>query len=169
MGLTGFRRVNGKRNGGLWSVVLVSAGAVTSVTKAAEGEYSAITLANSQTPAVYHCKEDEACYTETINQGGVVTHELSLMMERMDPVSAKAVTEIIEASHDSGIVAIIRTNNDTAMLVGWSDRFGGRYSLRLHSATGETGRKLSDVSAETVTLRSVDTDKAWAFSGAMPI
>jgi hypothetical protein len=167
MKLNGYRRAAGKRNGGLWSVALVSADAVVAVTKAAEGEYSAMTLAEGETPALYHCKEDEAAYTETVGADGVVTHELSITMERMDPTSAKAVNEILDASRESGIVAIIRTNNDTSILVGWSEWFKGRYPLRLHSTAGVTGRTLSDVSAETVVLRSVDADKAWAYTGTV--
>ncbi len=169
MALSGFRRAAGKRNGGLWSVSLVPASAVTAATKAANAnEFSAVTLATSQAFATYNCKEDEAFYTETVSPDGVVTHELSLTMERMDSTSAKAVTELIQASLDTGIVAIIRTNNDTSMLVGWSDWFKGRYPLRVHSAVGQTGKTLSDVSAEVVVLRSVDVDKAWGFTGTIP-
>ncbi len=167
MGLNGFRRSAGKRNGGLWSVALARAGAVTGVAKAGSGEYSTVALSNGESFAFYYCKEDEARYTEKVNANGVVTHELTLVMERMDPVSARAVNELLDASREDGVVAIVRTNNDASVLVGWSDWFEGRFPLRVHSAEGDSGRSLSDVSAETVVLRSIDTDKAWSFTGAL--
>ncbi len=142
--------------------------AITAVTKNPQGEVTAITLAEDEQFALYHCKEDEAMYSETVDEAGVVTHELSLTFERMDAGSSKAVAELLAASHESGVAAIVRTNNDTAIFVGWSDRFAARYPLRMVAATGISGRKLSDVSSEALTLRSVDTDKALPYVGTIP-
>jgi hypothetical protein len=148
-------------------VSLVPANAVAAAVKGEGNSFSALTLVDSAALATYHCKEDEACYTESVAPDGVVTHELSLTMERMDQASARAVTELVEESLDSGLVAIVRTNNNTSILVGWSQWFQGRYPLRVASAVGQTGRTLSDVSAEVVVLRSTDLDKAWAYTGTV--
>lgn len=164
MGLTGYRRTANKRNGGIRSVAIVEAAAVIGATKGAAESISAVSLAAGKEFALYHPREDEARYTETVTADGLVAHELTLTLERMDGETRRAVEELLAAS-PGGMVAIVATNNGNALLAGWSERFGCEYPLRLHAVAGGTGRTLSDLSAETITLRSVDTAKALAYTG----
>ncbi len=168
MQLSGYRRACGKRNGGIRSLALVQAEAV------AEAEYDVdagcwarLTLSQGKEFAEYHFKEDEAVFTETVtaNAAGVlVTHTLSFVLERMDTASARAVRELC-TSTPNGLVAIVTTNNDVSVVVGYSRKFGAGYPLRVQRAAAASGRKLADTSAETVVLVSVDIDKAIPFVG----
>jgi hypothetical protein len=147
-------------------VALVRAGAVAGVERDAEGGYSLLSLAAGEDFAIYRFKEDEALYVEEVAADGLVTHTLSFTLERMDAASAAAVEQLCAASPE-GLVAIVATNNDTAVVVGWSERFGGRYPLRLERGVGSSGRQPVDISTEHVVLRSIDTAKARAYTGVV--
>lgn len=170
MRLTGYRRTCGRCNGGIRSVALVGADAVAGVERdPATGGYTAITLAEGAAFALYRFREDQAEYTETVStdEGPVlVEHALEMMLERMDGASARAVQELCGAG---GVVALVTTNSGVTLLVGYSDRFGARYPLRLNRSSGESGRRPTDDTAERVVLRSADTAKARVFTGELPV
>lgn len=171
MQLTGYRRACGKRNGGIRSLALVQAEAVTAADYDVDaGCYTGITLAGGKAFAVYHFKEDEAAFTETAvtnAAGALVTHRLSFTLERMDEASATAVQELCKSA-PNGLIAIVTSNNDVSVLAGYSERFGAAYPLRVQSAAAASGRKLTDVSVETVVLASSDVDKARPYTGPVP-
>ncbi len=138
MTISGHDRATGRRNGGCKSVALAPASAPDTH------------------PVSIHCKEDSICYTESLNEDGTVTHSLEFALERMDPSSRRTVEELCSG----GVIATLETNNGTSLRIGWSRRFGARYPLRIVSAHGTTGAKLTDPSAETILLRSIDTEKS---------
>ncbi len=168
MQLSGYRRACGKRNGGIRSLALVQAEAVVDAEYDVDaGCWAGLTLSPGTEFTEYHFKEDEAAFTETVasNAAGVlVTHTLSFTLERMDTASAHAVRELC-SSAPNGLVAVVTSNNDVSVIVGYSRRFGAAYPLRVQRAAAASGRKLADTSAETVVLVSVDTDKAIPYTG----
>ena len=172
MQLTGYRRACGKRSGGIRSVALVQAGAVAGVKyDGLNRRYTEVTLQSGEAFAVYHFKEDAAVYTERVASdpsGSLVTHTLTMMLERMDAASAEAVQALCKASLYGGLVAIVTFNNGGSFLVGYSDRFGLEYPLRMKTAAGVSGTLLTDACGESVTLACVDTDKACAYTSVLP-
>lgn len=169
MALTGYRRSCGKRSGGIRSIWLAAASSVES----AEYDYTTdsyvmVALTGDVEFVRYHFKEDEAAYREDVSYdgSGIVTHTLSFLIERMDSNSTDAVMEFLNAS-SGGIVAVVETANGVSMLVGYSEKFGTERALKLRSAIGTTGRKLCDVTAESITLESTDTCKSRPFTGSI--
>lgn len=132
--------------------------------------FTGVTLQTGRQFAVFHFKEDEASYSEkaAANPTGIlVTHSLSFALERMGRESATPVEQLATAA-PNGYIAIVTFNNDESVLAGYSRRFGLEYPLRLQTATGNSGLKITDISAENITLVSVDTQKAKAFTGTIP-
>ncbi|MCL2560885.1 MAG: hypothetical protein FWE10_00995 [Rikenellaceae bacterium] len=165
MRLNGYRRACGQRNGGLREIALVQADAVSGVSfDAGTGMVSEVRLVDGGAWAVYRFKEDEAAYAERAvvgAAGALVTHVLSFTLECMSPDAARAVGELVMGA-PNGLLAILVTNNGDRFLVGYSERFGLQYPLRLKTAAGESGRRITDVSTEVITLESIDTEKACA-------
>lgn len=85
----------------------------------------------------------------------------------MDADSRRSVCELAENS-PSGIVAVITTSNNVSYLVGVSRKFGMERPLRLASASGASGKRLSDTTGESIALVGSDTSKAVVFTGEIP-
>ena len=167
MTLKGYSRSGGRRSGGIRSVALARADAVRAVEyDAGDDSFSEIDLLPGEKFSLYNFKEDEASYSETLScSGGVVsvTHELTFMLEKMDEVSRMAVEELCEASYD-GLIAVVTTNSDVSLMVGYSRKFGAERPLKVSRSAAVTGRGPADVTGETLSLVSTDGSKSKRFS-----
>lgn len=172
MELTGYRRACGKRSGGIRSIALVGADAVTGAGfDRNTGTYTDISLRGNAKFSLYHFKEDEARYNEALVATAgpmLVQHKLEFTLGKIDRESSGAAEELCRASAD-GIIAIVTTNNGVSLLVGYSEKFGTEYPLRMDKCSADSGRKITDAGIHQITLSSKDTANAKVYSGEINI
>lgn len=168
MALTGYKKTCGKQTGGVRSLFLIEKDNIKALTiEAAKKAYSAIVLVAAAAFAKYDFKEDEAEFKETTkaeNGSIMVTQEISFVLPKMGEASRIAVEEIADIS-PCGLVGVVVDNMGNARVVGFNEEQKDSRPLRLSQAEGTTGKALSDVSAETVTLTCNTTEKAYLFTG----
>ena len=163
MSLTNYTKSKSRRNGGIRMLGLIDRNEVVSATYSpAEKGYTSITLDEDCFFAKFEFREDEAEYKEEVlfsNGAWSVTHELRFTLDKMGNDCGPAVSALTNASHNGMIAIVVTTNGDT-FLVGYSPEFGKERPLRLLSAGGTTGQRLSDGTREIVVLQSQDVSKA---------
>ncbi|MDR2935862.1 MAG: hypothetical protein LBU80_00755 [Rikenellaceae bacterium] len=129
--------------------------------------YTSITLASGETPAIYTFGEEQATYRETINLDNgvrITTHTLAFSFDKMDADARKALCEIATASL-CGLVAVVTTENNDTLLVGYSREMAGERPLRLAASDASTGAKQTDPGTVNLALESCDTAPARTFTG----
>jgi hypothetical protein len=114
--------------------------------------------------ASYVFREDGARYSETLTGGPqqpLVRH--TLVMEFPSGRSADdsgesaddAVDELLARSPE-GFVALVSRASGERLLVGYSERFGTRYPLRVAALSSASGSVPADIPTLTLTLESCD-------------
>lgn len=163
MPLANYTKKFQRRNGGIRLIGLVDRRDVVSITYSeAEKGFTDVTLDDDCYFSKFEFREDDAEYRERVvtkDGAATVVHELSFSLERMSPEAASAVESLIEVSR-SGLIAVIVTAAGESMLVGYTSSLGMERPLRIASADASTGRLLSEVTSESVTLRCEDLSKA---------
>lgn len=166
MALSNYTRSQGRHNGGIRTIGLIDQREIASAT-IADATYTAITFSEGCCFSRYEFREDEAEYKETLsvsNGALVVAHELKFLLDKMGEACSQAISTLAEAA-ENGLVAIVLTTNGDSFIVGHSAEFGKERPLRFISATGTTGKQLSESTGEVITLRSQDVSKAKPYTG----
>lgn len=170
MPLNGYSPRCGKLSGGVKGIAIAPATGITTIEYGRQGEVTNMTVAEGSGFAEYVFREDAAEYLEKVSCDtgtAIVEHRLTLFLERMDGNSGRAVRELLSGCRD-GYAAIITLSNGVRYLVGADARFDPERPLRIESAAGKSGEKLSDDSGETLTLACTDSCKAPVFTGDIP-
>ncbi len=158
----------GKRSGGVKSIRLAERNDITAVAYDESCDaYTGITLASGKSPATYSFGEEQATYRETTNLDNgvrIVTHSLRFSLDKLDADAREALCEIATASL-CGLVALVTTENNDTLLVGYSREMAGERPLRLAASDASTGTKQTDPGTVGLALESCDTAPARIFTG----
>lgn len=157
MPLNGLERTDVKPAGGIVSVELLPASALTG----AGYDPKTGCLAAPQTAAPfarYAFREGSASYREesSPNGHGLVRHTLTMEFHE-SPAVRKAVEQLTRMSPE-GFAAVITTAAGQRILAGYSVRFGNRFPLRLAAAASDSGKRPADIPVRTVVLAAEDTE-----------
>ena len=168
--LKGFKKTcdNGKTTAGIAKVLIAKSGTITAVTMdTADTEaYKSITMKAGEGFIKYEFMEDECEFQENYkSENGITSVEQKLVFKLpgMTPETRNAVEEIAIASACGLEVAVCRKGK--IQIVGYDEEFGSERPLRLNASTGTTGKKLTDVSGEEITLSRETTEKARYYVG----
>ncbi|MCD8072445.1 MAG: hypothetical protein LUE10_04600 [Alistipes sp.] len=171
MGLKGYTRREGRRNGGIVKIAVVEIGAVVSVeADRATGNVSAVELSEGESFALYNFKEDSATLVEKTRVDGpfqLVRRELSFTLERLDDNERESAEELLRKS-EGGFLVVAQNGCGIALVLGYSRRWGVRFPMRVEKAEATTGAAPEDTAAERWVFYSEDTDKAPLYCGPFP-
>lgn len=167
--LTGYKKTCGVQNGGLRSLYLIPKDKVASFTPEISKQrvYSSVTMVADAAFAKYEFKPNEAEFKETtkVENGSVVVEQtISMVLPKMNEVSAAAISELAEIT-PCGLIGIVVDSMGGAHVVGYNERLKSDYPLGLSQSEGTTGKALSEANGETVTLSCVTVEKAYSFTG----
>lgn len=129
--------------------------------------YSRITLHNPEKIAAYTFAEGAASYreeTEVKNGIPSVLHILEFHTDKIDARSDRLIRELADASH-CGLAAVVTTQNQARLLVGYSEEHRDEKPLRLEKCKASSGRIHTDPGHEAIRLTARDTAKARILTG----
>lgn len=154
MTLSGLQKISVRPRGGLASVKFIpaSAGVTTDAARSAAADLEEHFL-DAQP---YFFREDGANYTEALTAEGLVKHTLELDFPATS--EARLAVDQLLAQSSGGIVASAVTASGETLLIGWSERFGAAYPLRVTAVASGSGSTPGDLPTINLTLSSVDAD-----------
>lgn len=174
MSLTGYVKACGKKSSGVNSLYLAVKSDVSGHTKsvvAGERAYSSIAMATGKVFKKYEFDQNQCEFKESLavaNGAMVFTQTIEFHLNAMSQTSAMAVMELVNASA-SGLEAIVVDSMGNKWVVGYCEEQGSERSLAVSANEGTTGKALGDDSGEKITLTCTTTEKAYAFTGSVPI
>jgi hypothetical protein len=86
-----------------------------------------------------------------------VVHSLEFYLTKMSATARAAVTELAMASA-CGLIAVVEDNNGVKWVLGYSENHQKLRPLLLKSATGASGKKLSDSNGYTIKLENENNE-----------
>lgn len=171
MALAGYTKTCGKTTSGVNSLYLTEKANVTSFTKGADRDYTAATMNALAVFKKYEFDQDQCEFKETVamaNNAVTVTQVIEFHLDKMGKAAATAVSDIISAVY-CGIIAIPKSTLGTAFVVGYCEEQLKERAYPVIGGEATTGKALGDASGETVTLTWTTTEKAYTFSGTIPV
>ena len=108
-------------------------------------------------------------YIEDVNyQDGIpiVSHTLEFHTDKIDRESDRMLRSLAACSL-RGLVALVTTNNNVRLLVGYSEAHGSERPLRLEKVEADTGKIHTDAGTEVIRLCCRDTAKAALLDGGV--
>ncbi|MCC8036018.1 MAG: hypothetical protein LIO77_08845 [Rikenellaceae bacterium] len=171
MGLKGYTRRAGRRNGGIVKVAVAPMEAVASVgLDRVAGSISGIELSEGESFALYNFKEDSARLVETtLVTGGfpLVRRELSLLLERLDENERASAAELLKRSA-KGYLIVVQNGCGTSFVLGYSLRFGDSFPMKAARAEASTGAAPEDTAAERLVFYNEDTRRPRSIRESSP-
>lgn len=157
------------RVGGVKEIHLANVDEVDSFTGAA-GDYTAVTMVATNVFYKFEFEQDVAEYRE--NGEGVrgakqVTHEVEFVLPGLTTAQRNSIQEIMDSS--CGIIAIVTLANGESFVAGYSEAFTKERPMYFLSDTTTSGQAILDPDQSTIVLQSIDADKAYTFSGTIPV
>lgn len=157
------------RVGGLAAVHIASADDITSMTGAA-GDYTVITMVAAKVFVKFEFEQDVAEWRE--NGEGVkgakqYTHETEIVLPALSTVQRNAVQEL--ADQACGMIVIVTLANGEKFVQGYSEAFTTDRPAYFLSDATTSGQAILDPDQSTVVLQSIDADKAFTYSGVIPV
>lgn len=154
---------------GIKKIGLIPAKSITAVSFDTDNadDIKTVTMKAAEVFAKYEFQEDECEFQENYKvENGIrsVEQKLIFKLTTMSSQTRAAVEEIAQAS-GCGLVAAVFLPSGEILLPGWDKSFDGERPLRLQSTTGTTGKKLSDVAGEEITMGRETTVKAHHYIG----
>jgi hypothetical protein len=168
--LAGYVRVCQAKSGGIRKLYLTEKANVLGFTLTGE-IYDAVTMNGTAVFYLYEFEQDTAEYkvaTAFENGSKKVTHDIEVKLDYLLTASRTEIEAIADASH-CGLVAIIEDMNGQAWVVGYSEAMLLDRPLRLLTAEGTTGKGLTDSNGDILKFQSIDTQRARAFTGTVPV
>ncbi|MDR0954536.1 MAG: hypothetical protein LBM20_04045 [Rikenellaceae bacterium] len=166
----GYTHHFGKTTGGIKTIALTPVENINSVAIDHQtGAYLSVTLKELTQWVECSLAEEAAEYREehTLRNGiAVVVHTLEFQTDKMDRESDSLLRQLAEAS-PGGLAAVVTTNDNVSLLVGYSPEHGAERPLRLEKVAGRSGKKYADPSREAISLVSRDTAKARILNGSI--
>ena len=101
-------------------------------------------------------------YIEDVNyQDGIpiVSHTLEFHTDKIDRESDSLLRQLAACSL-RGLAAVVTTNNNVRLLVGYSEAHGSERPLRLEKVEADTGKIHTDAGTEVICLCCRDTARA---------
>ena len=157
------------RSGGLLEIHLANVEDVDTFTLTS-GVYTAVTMNASAVFFKFEFEQDTAEYREnvTMENGSIAaTHEVEMFIGGLTATNRDRLQEIADQSV-CGMIGIVKDANGVFWVVGYSETALKERPLRLLTDASATGKAFTDLVGSTVTLQSVDGDKALTFTGTVP-
>jgi len=158
----------GKNIGGIKQILLTPVCNIKSAsTDPVSGHFHSLLLHEPAKLAECSFAENAIRYREeTDNRNGVpsIVHSLEFHTDKIDGESDRFIRMLVEASQ-SGLAAVITTQNNIRLVVGYSEEHGTERPLRLQQVIADTGNKPADNGHEAISLISRDTAKARILDG----
>lgn len=158
----------GKNIGGIKNMILTPVCNIKSAsTDPVSGHFFSIVLHDPAKLLECSFAENAIRYREeTDNRNGIpsVTHTLEFHTDKIDRESDRFIRMLAHASH-SGLAAVITTNNNIRLIVGYSEEHLAERPLRLQQISADSGSKHTDNGHEAFSLISRDTAKARILDG----
>ena len=158
----------GKNTGGIRQVMLTPACNIKSSSIDPDtGHFLSIALHDPEKLAEYTFAENAVRYREEFDYpNGIpsVTHILEFKTDKIDEESDRLIRQLAALSC-CGLAAVITTNNQTRLLVGYSEEHLAERPLKLSKIAADSGYKHTDPGHEAISLISRDTAKAGIFCG----
>jgi hypothetical protein len=157
------------RVGGVKEVHIASADDVTSFTGSA-GDYTAVVMESLKVFVKFEFEQDVAEWRE--NGEGVkgakqFTHETEIVLPALSIVQRNAIQDL--ADQACGMVVIVTLANGVSFVQGYSEAFTTERPAYFLSDTTTSGQAILDPDQSTVVLQSIDADKAFAYTGVIPV
>jgi len=166
----GYTHRFGKTVGGIKKIALTPVCNIKSTTSdPSSGCYSSILLHDQANLAECSFAENAAAYREETDiRNGIpfVVHSLEFHTDKIDQESDRLIRQIASASY-CGLAAIITTNENIRLIVGYSDEHLAERPLRLEKIFSDSGKKHTDGGYEAISLISRDTAKARILTGTI--
>ena len=160
---TGFTQTCSLTPAGLQKISLISAADFTSAAKGSGVQsYATLTLKSGAALKTFEFEQDYASMKEDTavdRRNPIVTHTLEWVMSGLTATSQDAMRELIDNT-PCGIIAVAKDNAGVQWLIGYSDTYGKLRPRYLSTGAADTAKALSETSAITVTLTSVDNEPA---------
>ena len=106
----------------------------------------------------YVFREDGATYAESLTEDGLVRHVLEV--EFPATAEARPAVDQLLARSVEGLVAQVVTASGETLIVGWSERFGAGYPLRVSEFSSLSGAAPGDLPTLRVVFQAVDSSPA---------
>jgi phosphohistidine swiveling domain-containing protein len=171
MALSGYTKTCGKSTSGVKTLHLTEKVNVTSFTKGADRDYTAVTMNASAVFKKYEFDQDQCEFKESAtmaNGAWVVTQTIEFHLDKMSKATATEIEELADAGF-CGMIGIVTNSLNTKFVVGYNEEQTKERPINMVTAEGTTGKALSDASGETITLTCTTTEKAYTFSGTIPV
>lgn len=157
------------RVGGVKELHLANVDDVTSFTGAA-GDYTAVTMVATKVFYKFEFEQDVAEWRE--NGEGVkgakqYTHEVEVVLPSLNTTQRNAISEIVDSN--CGVIAIVTLANGQSFIGGYSEAFLKERPMYFLSDATTSGQAILDPDQSTIVLQSIDADKAYSFSGTIPV
>ena len=171
MALAGYTKTCGKSTSGVNTLHLTEKANVTSFTKGSDRDYTAVTMNASAVFKKYEFDQDSCEFKESVaisNGVAVVTQTIEFHLDKMSKAAATELDALLDAVF-CGVIAIVKDTKGTMFVIGYSEEQLKERSIMMMGSEGTTGKALGDASGETVTLTCTTTEKAFTFSGTIPV
>jgi len=166
--INGYIHQFGKTCGGVKNLLLTPACNLKSLSWHNRNDYYyAIHFHDSRKLVSCTFSEDAVAYNEqSLCRHGIlsVTHTLEFHTDKIDRKSGEFIRELLDNSC-CGLAAVITTNNNIRLVIGYSEEHGAERPLRLEKISADTGKAYSDTGHEVIRLCCRDTTKARIFEG----
>ena len=160
MPISGLNPISVRPRGGVAKVELIPASQAGAEAAAGFATQKEVVTALAAS-AAWAFREDRAHYSEERVSKEPLTPLVRHTLEMELPATAtgrRSVEELATVSRGRGVVAVVTMASGEALVAGWSERFGGRYPLRLTDVKSISGRSPGDFPTISLTLESVDAD-----------
>ena len=171
MALAGYTKTCAKSTSGIKTLHITEKANVTSFTKGSDRDYTTATMNAAAVFKKYEFDQDQCSFTESgamTNGVWVVTQTIQFHLDKMNKTTATEI-EALAAAGFCGMIAIPTNTQGTKFVVGYCEEQGKERSIMQVGSEGTSGMALSDASGETITLTCVTTEKAYTFSGTIPV
>lgn len=171
MALTGYTKTCGKSTSGVNALYITEKNNVTSLTKGTDRDYTAAVMNALGTFKKYEFDQDQCEFKEDVaisNGVAVVTQTIEFHLDKMSKIAATEIDALINAAF-CGMIALVKNTLGTVFAVGYCEEQLKERSIMTLSSAGTTGKALSDASGETITLTCTTTEKAYTYSGTIPV
>jgi len=167
--LAGYVRPCTAKSSGIRKLYLTEKANVTDFTLAGE-LFTAVTMDGAAVFYEYEFEQDTCSMKETVsfeNSCKKVTHDIEVKLDQMTEDTRLEIEALADASH-CGLIGFAIDMNGNQWTLGYSDELKKDRPLRMVTATGDTGKALTDASGETLAFQAIDTRKARKYTGTIP-
>ena len=158
---------------GLQALYLIDAADFTSaaLSSGTTSEYGTITLASGKKWYQFEFEQDYAEYRENVEgeRGSYkVTHEIEFYVPGINSTNRDALQQILDNS-PCGFMAVVTDSNGVNWLVGYTESLAKTRPVRLLTDASTTAKALGEVNGSTITLQSIDSEKAYTIKSTTSI